>query len=161
MGKGVDPVIAAQALALSDMGYTRSEVARKVGIPTATAHDILHLHGRWGEIAERPVFIKLRQEQKAHLEATSRLLSAKCLIQVDKTIDKASAYQAAGIYGLLRTHERLDAGEPTSISFIDDRRSGESLEALAAALSQMVAQAPNQTTVITEESKVSEAEVLR
>jgi hypothetical protein len=36
-------------------------------------------------------------------------------VQVEAKLPAASAYQAAGIYGLLRTHERLDAGEPTEI----------------------------------------------
>jgi hypothetical protein len=158
-----NPQIAAQAMALNDVGYPSTQIGRMLDIAQRTAHDIINLHGNWGEVAERPVFARLRLDQKKHLEATSRMLSAKCLIQVDKTIEKASAYQAAGIYGLLRTHERLDAGEPTEIiGHIQDRRSVESLEALAAALSQtLIARQQDQTTVITEQSKVSDAVILK
>jgi hypothetical protein len=42
-----------------------------MGIPERTARDIIGRHGRWGEVADRPVFTELRLQQKAHLEATS------------------------------------------------------------------------------------------
>ena len=99
---------------LGDAGMSAAQAGALVGIPERTARDIIARHGRWGEVADRPVFAELRLQQKAHLEATSRYLSSECLIQLAKTLDKASAYQAAGIYGLLRNHERLDAGEATS-----------------------------------------------
>jgi hypothetical protein len=68
------------------------------------------------EIKETPVFNANRLKQKEALESASRIVAAKALIQVEKKIENASAYQPAGIYGLLRTHERLDAGEPTQIA---------------------------------------------
>jgi hypothetical protein len=113
---GAEQITLPQAAAvqvLHDLGHSTRQIEREIGLSDTSAHDILHRHGRWGETCETPVFKRLRAEQKAHLEATSRTLAAKCLIQVDKTLDKTSAYQAAGIYGLLRTHERLDAGEAT------------------------------------------------
>lgn len=112
-GKTTDAVKAAAVLAYADAGYPGSQAAEIVGIPVRTAEQIISGHGRWGDVVEKPVFAMLRAQQKAHLEAASRLLASKCLIQVDNQLPKASAYQAAGIYGLLRTHERLDAGEPT------------------------------------------------
>ena len=105
---------AAEAAALGDMGYTSPKVAAITGIPQRTAYDIIHGVGTWGKRAELPVFAKLRLEQKQVLQAASLAVSAQALCQVEATILKASAYQAAGIYGLLRTHERLDAGESTS-----------------------------------------------
>lgn len=115
MGQGpaIDPAKAAVALNLADMGYSNTEIANRTGLARPSVHYILSGHGKWGEIAERSVFNEYRQNQKQHLEAASRVLAASCLEQVEKNLDKASAYQAAGIYGLLRTHERLDAGEAT------------------------------------------------
>jgi hypothetical protein len=84
-----------------------------VGIPERTAREIIARQGRWGEVAERSVFAEVRLKQKVHLEAASRMLSSKCLVQLEDTLGNASAYQAAVIDGLLRTHERLDAGEAT------------------------------------------------
>ena len=116
MGATTDPIKAAAAMNFGDAGMSSNQIAPLVGIASRTVREIVSRHGRWGEIAERPVFAQLRHEQKAHLEAASRLVSAKALARVDETIENASAYQAAGIYGLLRTHERLDAGEPTEIT---------------------------------------------
>jgi len=73
---------------------------------------------------------------KDALEAASRLVAAKALIQVEKKIKNARAYQAAGIYGLLRTHERLDAGEPTQITANFDIYVVVASDILAAKLSQ-------------------------
>jgi hypothetical protein len=143
MPAATDPLIAAQAMALSDMGYGSTAVGQMLDIAQQTAYGIIKGHGRWGEVAERPLFSKLRFEQKQHLEATSRMLSAKCLIQVDKKIELASAYQAAGIYGLLRTHERLDAGEPTQITASLNVNAVASLDKLAAMFSQRLVEDNN------------------
>ncbi len=51
-------------------------------------------------------------------------------------MDKASAYQAAGIYGLLRTHERLDAGEATSNVAVHTKLELEGLDKLCEMLAQ-------------------------
>ncbi|HEY6365540.1 MAG TPA: hypothetical protein VI585_12195 [Candidatus Binatia bacterium] len=77
-----------------------------------------------------------RLKQKEALEAASRVVAAKALVQVEKKIENASAYQAAGIYGLLRTHERLDAGEPTQITASTNIHAIANMDKLAAKLSQ-------------------------
>lgn len=64
------------------------------------------------------------------------MVAAKALVQVEKKIENASAYQAAGIYGLLRTHERLDAGEPTQITASTNIHAIANMDKLAAKLSQ-------------------------
>jgi hypothetical protein len=130
-----DPVIAARAMELADRGYPSTDIARQTGLAQTTAYDVINKLGHWGKVAETPVFIKLRQEQKLALQSASMAVSAKALIQVEKNIDKASAYQAAGIYGLLRTHERLDAGEPTQITASSNLNVAVELDAIAAALS--------------------------
>jgi hypothetical protein len=131
-----DPIKALTVMNLGDAGMSGSQAAAAVGIPERTAREIIARHGRWGEIAERSVFAELRHKQKAHLEATSRYLSSECLVQLAKTLDKASAYQAAGIYGLLRTDERLDAGESTQNIEVHTKHEIEGLDKLSDLLSQ-------------------------
>ncbi len=70
------------------------------------------------------------------------MLSSKCLIQLEDKLEKASAYQAAGIYGLLRTHERLDAGEATQNIEIHSHNDVAGLDRLCEMLSQSLAQQP-------------------
>lgn len=112
-GQKTDIEQVANVLALHDLTGNGREVSRRTGIPPTTVYDILSGHGKWGEIAAGPVAQQLRAEQKSRLSQASRILAAKCLEQVEKMLPKASAYQAAGIYGLMRTHERLDNGEST------------------------------------------------
>ena len=104
---------AAQAMQLVDYGYSQRIAGQITGIPQPTVSDILNKHGKWGEIVETSVWHELRSTQKKHFQVATFAVCKKALEQVDATIEKASAYQAAGIYGLLRDHERKDAGEPT------------------------------------------------
>jgi hypothetical protein len=143
-GVMVDPIKAAQAMELGDMGYSQIVVAERTGLNPSTVSDIVGRYGRWGEVANRPVFLELRAQQKAILHAGTLALSARALVQVEKTIDKASAYQAAGIYGLLRTHDRLDAGESTQNVSIHSTLDLVSLDKL----SEMLGQALMSTDVI-------------
>ncbi len=138
MGQGpaIDPNIAAQVMVLGDMGYNAPVIEQRTGVKQSTVRDIVKRHGRWGEIAERSVFIALRAEQKAILHSATLAICAKALIQVDETIDKTSAYQAAGIYGLLRTHDRLDAGESTQNIEVHSKLEVEGLDKLSDLLSQ-------------------------
>ena len=137
-----DPFKAATVMNLGDAGMTASQAANIVGIPERTAREIIARHGRWGEVAERSVFAELRLKQKARLEAASRMLFSKCLIQLEDTLGNASAYQAAGIYGLLRTHERLDAGEATQNIAVHSHKDVAALDELCEMLSQSLAQPP-------------------
>lgn len=136
---------AAAALNLSDLGYSSKQVEAQVGVDNTSVRDIVRRHGRWGEVCETPVFRRLRAEQKTHLEAASRVLAAKCLVQVDKTLDKTSAYQAAGIYGLLRTHERLDAGEATANLEIHVKGDIANLDQVCTALSRALVNVSRET----------------
>jgi hypothetical protein len=115
-GRQTDILTAAKVTALADLGYSSPQIEALTGVNARTVWGVLNNEASWGEIKELPVFKANRVNQKEALEAASRIVAAKALIQVEKKIDNASAYQAAGIYGLLRTHERLDAGEPTQIT---------------------------------------------
>jgi hypothetical protein len=138
MGQGpaIDAVDAAQAMELSDMGYSSRTISERTGINASSVREIVGRHGRWGEVADRPVFQALRQQQKAILHTATLAVCAKALVRVDETIDKASAYQAAGIYGLLRTHDRLDAGESTHNIEVHSKLEVEGLDKLSDLLSQ-------------------------
>ena len=107
-----DPNLAATALAMHDMGYTYQAASQATGIPENTVWGLLHGGHKW---VDGPVLRERRRQAKEVLQARSMAISERCLNQVTKKLPKASAYQAAGIYGLLRTHERLDAGEPTEV----------------------------------------------
>jgi predicted transcriptional regulator len=135
-GPIIDPIKAAQAMELNEVGYSSVAIGERVGINPSTVRDIVAKHGRWGEIADRPVFMELRQQQKAILHTATLAVCAKALVRVDETIDNASAYQAAGIYGLLRTHDRLDAGESTHNIEVHTKLEVEGLDKLSDLLSQ-------------------------
>jgi hypothetical protein len=74
------------------------------------------------------------------MQAASIKLSQKALQQIENRIDKASAPQAAMVYGILRDKERLDAGEATEIVATHSRVDISGLDKLAAALSQTLLQ---------------------
>jgi hypothetical protein len=135
-GRQTDILTAAQVAALSELGYSAPQIEALTGVNARTAWGILNNEASWGEIKETPVFKANRFKQKEALESASRIVAAKALIQVEKKIENASAYQAAGIYGLLRTHERLDAGEPTQIAAFVSTQAVATLDKLAAMLAQ-------------------------
>ena len=88
-----------------------------MGLPTRTVDDISNGRNGWGEIiASNEAFRKYRTDAKRKMQAASLKLSEKALQQIENRIDKASAPQAAMVYGILRDKERLDAGEPTEIT---------------------------------------------
>jgi hypothetical protein len=110
-GRQTDILTAAKVAALAELGYSSPQIEALMGVNARTAWGILNNEASWGEIKNTPVFKANRLKQKEALEAASRVVAAKALVQVEKNIENASAYLAAGIYGLLRTHERLDAGD--------------------------------------------------
>jgi hypothetical protein len=134
-GRQTDILTAAKVAALAELGYSTPQIEGLTGVNARTAWGILNNEASWGEIKETPVFKANRLKQKETLEAASRVVAAKALIEVEKKIENASAYQAAGIYGLLRTHERLDAGEPTQITASVNIHAIANLDKLAAMLS--------------------------
>ena len=82
-----------------------------------TVDDIINGRNGWREIiANDQAFKQYRTQAKRQMQAASINLSQKALQQIENRIDKASAPQAAMVYGILRDKERLDAGEPTESS---------------------------------------------
>lgn len=126
--------IAAQAVELVEAGYSQNKASQMVGLNRTTVREIIHGVNSWGEIAQTTRWQQIRQEQKKALESASRTLASKLLVHAEANYDKMSAYQAVGMYGILRQHERLDAGEPTQISANLDVHVLESGDKLAALL---------------------------
>jgi hypothetical protein len=115
-GRQTDILTASKATALADLGYSGPQIEGMTGLNARTVWGILNGEASWGEVKETSVFKANRLRQKEALEAATRLLAAKCLVEVENKIGAVSAYQAVGMYGILRQNERLDAGEPTEIS---------------------------------------------
>ena len=154
----IDPVKAAMAMELADTGYMGSQIARKTGLAQTTVHDILNRHGRWGEVAEQPVFAKLRRDQQIHLEAALRTASAKLL---DRAMDedklaKASTYQLVIASSIALDKSRLLAGEPTEITASVSLVAIQGIDRLASMLSQALLPSndvPRETIEIKAEQK--------
>ena len=112
----IDPAKAAQAMNLGEVGYSSAKVAEIVGLNARSVRDIIRQHGRWGEIAETPVFAKLRLAQNETLEVAFRAAAAEslALAMSPEKLDKASYYQLVIGSGIALDKSRLLAGESTS-----------------------------------------------
>ena len=128
---------AAAADALAQYGFSTPEIAAKTDISQRTVYDIINRHGRWGEVAEKPVFARLRAEQNQHLEASFRLAAAKSLaLAFDPVkLEKASYYQLIVGSSIALDKSRLLAGEPTEITATINLHAIQGLDRLATILS--------------------------
>ena len=115
-GKRTSMPTAAQATPFADIGYQGSQIADAIGLPTRTVDDIINGRNSWREIiANDQAFKQYRTDAKRKMQAVSIQLSQKALQQIENRIDKASAPQAAMVYGILRDKERLTlASRPKS-----------------------------------------------
>ena len=112
-GKRTDPVKAATAAAMGDLGYQSGQIADAVGLPQQTVGDIIAGRSGWEQRLKGEAFQAWRLEQKKIMQAGSVELAKKALKQIEAKLPLASAAQSAVIYGVLRDKERLDAGEST------------------------------------------------
>lgn len=157
-GKRTSLPQAAQAKALAEIGYQGTQIADATGLPVRTVDDIINGRNGWGEIiANDQAFKQYRNQAKRQMQAASINLSQKALQQIENRIDKASAPQAAMVYGILRDKERLDAGEPTEIVALHTRQEAEGLDALAAVLGQTLLQSGKEIDVTPPASCVRKA----
>ena len=134
---GIDPAKAAMAMELADT-HNPTQIAAITQLKRTSIYDILGKHGHWGEIADRPVFIKLRQQQQAHLEAAFRAGSAKLLERAfdEDKLQKASTYQLVIASSIAVDKARLLAGEPTEITASVSLVAIQGIDRLASILSQ-------------------------
>src|SRR5688572_27552422 len=161
-GKRTSISQAAQAKALADIGYQGSQIADATGLPARTVDDIINGRNGWGEIiANDQAFKQYRNDAKRKMQAASIKLSQKALQQIENRIDKASAPQAAMVYGILRDKERLDAGEPTEIVASYSREDISGLDKLAAALGQTLLQSGEEIDVTPQSSGMAKAKSTR
>ena len=137
-GRRTPLAVAATAYAMYDQGEQQSVIAETLDLPHQTVSMILHGHSpRWDTIIKNQdtnAFGEHRRLAKQVMQAASIELAKKALVQVEASLDKASALQAATVYGILRDKERLDAGEATQNIAIVARVDFENLDALAAKL---------------------------
>lgn len=117
------------------------------------------LHNEAGEWLSGPVLRAARARAKEILQARSVAIAERCLYQVEKTLGNASAYQAAGIYGLMRTHERIDAGEPTEHIAHLHRHEIDGLDSLAGKLARVLSEQQNQG--VSDLKKLGDAETVQ
>ena len=150
---------AAIAAEMIEQGYSESDASRSTGLNRGTVHDIVNGVGHWARDCQTSVFMEWRQATKREIMGRSSALAVKLLAHAEKCVDenpeKTSPYQAVGMYGILRTHDRLDAGEATvNVAVSLDSSSVEALDKLAQALSRSLLGG----TVVGESSEV-EAEI--
>ena len=141
----IDPVKAAMAYNLAEAVFAKNEIARRTTISEASVRDILNKHGRWGVVAEKPVFAKLRAEQKLVLEASYRTSAAKFLERSmeEAKLEKASTYQLVIASSIALDKSQLLAGEPTEITASVNIHAIQGLDRLASILSQALMPASN------------------
>lgn len=125
---------AAAAEALYERLGNQTAVGRALGMPQQTVHDIIHGHNRWSEVRHDSSYSALRLEQKRILQVAGTKLMSKALIQIDNSIDKCSAPQAAMVYGILFDKDRLMAGESTANIGVRTTTDISNLDSLADAL---------------------------
>lgn len=161
-GKRTSISQAAQAKALAEIGYQGTQIADAIGLPVRTVDDIINGRNGCGAIiANDQAFKQYRTQAKRKMQAASINLSQKALQQIENRIDKASAPQAAMVYGILRDKERLDAGEPTEVIALHTRQEVEGLDALAAVLGQMLLDRAKEIDVTPQESNSTKAKITR
>lgn len=146
-----DPQLAAQAMNMGDAGYTPAQIAPEVGLPAGTVHDIIHRHRRWGEIAEKPVFRRLRETQNQTLEAAFRAGAAQLFAKAfdEDKLAKASTYQLVTSAAISIDKARLLAGESTANIDLHVKAELVGMEQLCAALSRTLVDVSRETPVDT------------
>ena len=121
-----------------------------------TVLDIQRRKGHWLQDVAKPVFAEWRQRTKREIMGRSTELAVKLLKHAEEKLEETSPYQAVGMYGILRTHDRLDAGEPTEIVATYNLHAIEGIDRLASILSQSLLSSndvPRETIEIKAEQK--------
>ena len=111
----VDPVAAIEAASLADLGYKSPQISQIVGLAPSTIDDIIAKHGRWGEVTETSVFVRLRAEQNKVLESAFRAGAARLFARAfdEDKLSKASTYQLVTSAAIAVDKARLLGGEST------------------------------------------------
>ena len=94
-------------------GRSEREIAEATGVSTSTVHRIVSRAHGWGEVADREVFKRYREEQNKALEQVNRTMAAEALIKAYGKMDQASFYQLVYGAAIMTDKARLLAGEST------------------------------------------------
>ena len=94
-------------------GRSEREIAEATGVSASTVHRIVSRAHGWGEVAEREVFKRYREEQNQALEQVNRTMAAEALIKAYGKMDQASFYQLVYGAAIMTDKARLMAGEST------------------------------------------------
>jgi hypothetical protein len=115
MPAAIDPKLAAQVMNMAEAGYQGQRISEAVGLPASSVSDIIARHGRWGDIADKPVFEALRRQQNQTLEAAFRAGAGQLLARAfdEDKLAKAGTYQLVVASGIAIDKARLLAGEST------------------------------------------------
>lgn len=127
---------AARAFELVAQGYSRQDAANMTGVSRPTVADMVRRKGHWLQDVETPVFLEWRRRIKRDIQGQANELAVKLLAHADKNLEKTSPYQAVGMYGILRTHDRLDAGESTENVAVIHKAEAGGLDRLADRLAE-------------------------
>jgi hypothetical protein len=116
-------------------GRSEREVAAATGVSASTVHRIVSGAHGWGEVAERELFKRYREEQNKALEQVNRTMAAEALIKAYGKMDQASFYQLVFGAAIMTDKARLLAGEATSIVEVHSKADVEALDKLSRMLS--------------------------
>ena len=121
---------------LAAIGTKAIDIASQTHLPLSTIEDIILGKNGWDKRLNDPSFASYRSRRKKQLQAIATEMSVKLLDHAASRLGTTSPYQAMGMYGILRTHERLDAGEATHNVELHEKREVVASEATLAALLQ-------------------------
>ena len=149
-GPAIDPIKAAHAMNLADVGYSGAAISRITQLNQASVSDILNGKGHWSTLVEKPVFLELRRAQNQTLEAGFRSASNVLLQRAfdESKLEKASTYQLVIASSVALDKARLLAGESTANVEVHSKVEVTGLDNLCSALSQ----------VLLESTKVSQSQ---
>jgi transposase len=117
-------------------GRSEREIAEATGVSASTVHRIVSRAHGWGEVAERDVFKRYREEQNKALEQVNRTMAAEALIKAYGKMDQASFYQLVFGAAIMTDKARLLAGESTQNVEVHNKHEIEGLDKLSELLSQ-------------------------
>ena len=104
--------VAGTAQGMKDAGVSHQEIADATGLSMATVQNIVSGRGRWTEITkDHSVYKRYRQLLKNRMQSKALIYADDILDSIHDAKDTGNISQKAVAYGILRQHERLDAGE--------------------------------------------------
>ena len=117
-------------------GRSEREIAEATGVSASTVHRIISGAHGWGEVADREVFKRYREEQNKALEQVNRTMAAEALVKAYGKMKHASFYQLVVGASIMTDKARLLAGESTQNIEVHTKLEIAGLDKLSDMLSQ-------------------------